>query len=193
MMRKFSASLGVFALTVAALIGGGSPAQAALVTVQGNMSQGAIALSSHPSCTPGSGPENAVDGAASDIHTDKWCVPSGKPTLTIVLPSDPLIVNRVVNKIVVKHAGVAEATAWNTRAYRIYTSPTVLYPTWTLVATETHNTSSVDTFSFPGRRTSMVRLDVDIPTLFGDPATRIYEVEVWGTWTVDLSVGLLSL
>ena len=157
------------------------------------MAQGAVALSSQPSCTLGSGPDNAVDGAASNIYTDKWCVPSGKPTLTIVLPTDPVIVDRFVSKIVVKHAGVLENPSWNTRAYRIYTSPSMLNPTWTLLTTVTNNVSSVNTLSVPNRRASMVRLDVDIPTQFGDPATRIYEVEVWGTWTVDLSVGVFSL
>ena len=39
----------------------------------GNVALNAVALSSHLPCSSGSGPANAVDGAASNIYNDKWC------------------------------------------------------------------------------------------------------------------------
>jgi hypothetical protein len=182
-MRSLRA-LGVLVFSMATVIADVSPAQAAYITYQGNLTMGAS--SSSLSCTLGSGAENAVDRAASNIYTDKWCVPGGRPTLMVYLYDDPFIVDRVVNSIVVKHAGVLESPTLNTRAYRIYTSPSTLFPTWTLLATVTNNASNVNTFSVPGLRASRVRLDVDIPTQGANQATRIYEVEVWGTWTINL-------
>lgn len=183
-MRRLRA-LGVLAVSMAAAIAGVSPAQAATITYQGNLTRGAWSTSLP--CTLGSGADNAVDRAASNIYLDKWCVPAGRPSLTVYLYDDPFIVDRVVNSIVVKHAGVLESPTLNTRAYRIYTSPSTLYPTWTLLATVTNNASNVNTFSVPGLRASMIRIDVDIPTQGANQATRIYEVEVLGTWTINLS------
>jgi hypothetical protein len=143
-----------------------------------------VALSSSPPCTLGSGPEKAVDGAASNIYTDKWCVPSGTPTLTIQLPASAY--GFTVNKIVVKHAGVAETPLWNTRAFRLIVRksgilaglPGLCSPT--TVATVTNNTASVTTNTINSSNVSQVQLAIDVPTQNGNPATRIYEVEVWG-------------
>ena len=179
-------ALGVLAFSVAAVITDVSPAQAATITYQGNLTRGAWDSSLSLPCTPGSGADNAVDRAASNIYFDKWCVPGGRPSLWVYLYDEPFIVDRIVNSIVVKHAGVAENPILNTRAYRIYTSPSTLVPSWTLLATVTNNSSDVNTFSVPGRRAAMVRIDIDIPTLVSDQATRIYEVEVLGTWTIRL-------
>lgn len=184
-MRSLRA-LGVLAFSLAALITDVSPAQAAYITYQGNLTSGAWDSSLSRPCTLGSGADNAVDRAASNIYTDKWCVPGGRPSLVVYLYDEPFIVDRVVNSIVVKHAGVLESPTLNTRAYRIYTSPSTLVPSWTLLATVTNNTSNVNTFSVPGLRAAMVRLDIDIPTQGANQATRIYEVEVLGTWTINL-------
>jgi hypothetical protein len=146
----------------------------------------AVALSTSLPCTLGSGPEKAVDGAASNIYTDKWCVASGTPTLTIQLPVTPY--GYTVSKIVVKHAGVAETPLWNTRAYRILVRTSGILGVGGLlglcpaitVATVTNNTASVTTNAINSANVSQVQLSIDIPTQNTNQATRIYEVEVWG-------------
>jgi hypothetical protein len=118
MRRVRRAGLGVLAATVAAMLAGGGVAQGADVRV------GALASSSLMSCTLGSGPENAVDGASSNIYTDKWCVRSGRPTLTLQLTGS--LTGWTVSRIVAKHAGAGgESPAMNTRAFglRARTSP----------------------------------------------------------------------
>ena len=145
----------------------------------GNVALNSVALSSHLPCSLGSGPENAVDGAASNIYTDKWCVASGKPTLTLQLPVSSY--GFTLSKIVVKHAGVAgENPALNTKAYRILTSPSLLCRTTPLL-TVTSNTANQTVHNVSIRNVAQVQLAIDIPTQGTNQATRIYEVEVWGT------------
>ena len=145
----------------------------------GNVGLNAVALSSHAPCSLGSGPANAVDGAASNIYTDKWCVASGKPTLTLQLPVSTY--GFTLTKIVVKHAGVAgENQALNTKAYRILTSPSLLCRTTPLL-TVTSNTANQTVHNVSIRNVAQVQLAIDIPTQGTNQATRIYEVEVWGT------------
>ncbi len=189
---KAARLLGVLALGVAAVLAGVSPAQAEIPGVPicapalgqnctGNVALNAVALSSHLPCTLGSGPQNAVDGAASNIYTDKWCVRSGQPTLTLQLP---VYVNGFsLTKIVVKHAGTAgESPALNTKAYRLLTSPSVLCRLTPLV-TVTNNTANQTVHNISSDDGSLVRLLVDVPTQGTNQATRIYEVEVWGSWS----------
>jgi hypothetical protein len=145
----------------------------------GNVALNAVALSSHLPCSLGSGPANAVDGAASNIYTDKWCVASGKPTLTLQLPVSSY--GFTLSKIVVKHAGVAgENPALNTKAYRILTSPSLLCRTTPLL-TVTSNTANQTVHNVSIRNVAQVQLAIDIPTQGTNQATRIYEVEVWGS------------
>jgi hypothetical protein len=144
-----------------------------------NVALNAVALSSHLPCTLGSGPENAVDGAASNIYTDKWCVASGTPTLTIQLPASAY--GFTLSKIVVKHAGVAETPAWNTKAYRLLVKRgTVGTCAPSTVVTVTNNTANETVHTISSKNVSQVQLAVDIPTQGANQATRIYEVEVWG-------------
>jgi hypothetical protein len=142
-------------------------------------------------CTMGSGPQNAVDGAASNIYTDKWCVrPSWidprTPRLTI-----PLVRNGAagyeVFKIVVKHAGAAgENPAYNTRGFTLRLT-SVARPGWEHVHPITSNTDNETTFAYLQttqplggfRNITQVEVIVDNPTQGIDQATRIYEVEVW--------------
>jgi hypothetical protein len=174
MRRTRWASLGVIAATVGAMLAGGGVAGAADVRI------GALASSNLMSCTLGSGPENAVDGAASNIYTDKWCVTTGRPTLTLQLTGS--LSGWSVSHIVVKHAGVAESTALNTRAFqlRVRTSP---LSSWTTVAAVAGNAASVTDHPVGIAGVFDVQLLVDVPTQISNPATRIYEVEVWGTPT----------
>lgn len=130
-------------------------------------------------CTLGSGPEKAVDGAASNIYTDKWCVPSGRPTLHIALPANSH--GWTVSKIVIKHAGVAgENPVYNTRAY---TLSAWSYGQHTIVATVSLNTANQTVHDVFLTSQTAVDLTIDTPTQGTNQATRIYEVEVWASPT----------
>jgi len=127
------------------------------------------------SCSLGSGPENAVDGAASNIYTDKWCVLVGNPTLNVALPAATS--GWTVSRIVIKHAGVAgESAVYNTRAY---TLTGVAGTTRTTIATVTANTASQTVHDLNLANQRAVELRIDTPTQGLNTATRIYEVEVW--------------
>jgi hypothetical protein len=166
--------LSVLAASIAALLAGSGVAQGAQ-----NVARGALAVSSTlQSCTLGSGPENAVDGAASNIYTDKWCVLSGRPTLTLTLLGS--LTGYTVSSIVVKHAGAAgESAALNTRAFRLLATTQLLSAPVT-VATVTANTAYQTTHPVNLENVSEVQLVIDTPTQGTNQATRIYEVEVWG-------------
>jgi hypothetical protein len=151
------------------------------ITCPGNVALNAIVYSSgHLPCTLRAGAGNVVDGAASNIYYDKWCVPSGQPTIYIQLLNNGLM-GYSVDKIVVKHAGVAERTSWNTRAFRITAYNGIGSRTFAEVK---DNTASVSTH-VPGLNVPAynnireIRLDVLVPTQGTNTATRIYEVEVW--------------
>ena len=159
------ASAGVFA-----------PAASAQTNVALNAAvTGTVAGLPAPSCSLGSGPENAVDGAASNIYTDKWCVLAGSPVLNIALPAATY--GWTVSKIVIKHAGAAgESAAYNTRAYEL----TGLAGTRrTTIASVTANTASQTVHDLNLANQKAIELIVVTPTQGLDPATRIYEVEVW--------------
>ncbi len=178
-------------LVASAVLAGSSPAQAFPgvplcfpgigQTCTGNVALNTLVVGSGVPCTLGSGPQNAVDGAASNIYTDKWCVLSGQPRLTIQLP---LYINGfTVSSIVVKHAGAAgESTAYNTRAYRLSTKIDPLCAPDPLV-TVTNNTANQTVHNVGRANVSQVILDVVAPTAGAGGATRIYEVEVWGSPT----------
>ena len=174
-MRTRWGRLAVFAVTMAAVLAVPGVAQAAPTNVALN----ALARSSHLPCTLGSGPENAVDGAAGNINTDKWCVRSGQPTLTIPLTGS--LTGYTVDHIVVKHAGAGgESPALNTRAFRLRgTTPSA--PLGATLATVTANTANVTTHPIGISGVSQVQLLIDTPTQGTNQATRIYEVEVWGS------------
>jgi len=128
------------------------------------------------SCSLSSGPENAVDGAASNIYTDKWCVLAGNPTLNIMLPAATY--GWTVSKIVIKHAGVAgESPVYNTRAYTLTGVAAGLMRT--TIATVTANTANQTVHDLNLANQRQIELRVDTPTQGLDTATRIYEVEVW--------------
>jgi len=187
-MRKGRTRLGVLAAIVTALLAaGGGVAQGAE-----NVARGALATSSVlGSCTLGSGPENAVDGAASNIYTDKWCVLSGRPTLTLTLPVNAT--GYTVSHIVVKHAGAAgESTALNTRAFRLLATSSLLSAPVT-VAAVTANTANQTTHAVGLTGLTQIHLVIDTPTQGANQATRIFEVEVWGDPTPPPALPWLGL
>ena len=175
--------LGVSSATVAATLSVGGVAHAATETdVALHAATTATVLGvTAPTCTAGSGPDKAVDGASSNIYTDKWCVPTGQPTLTINLSGSAY--GYSVSHIVVKHAGVAgESATYNTRAFRLRVVQTSSSTPLT-VATVTGNTANQTSNTVTVGNVSQVQLLVDQPTQAAGAtsATRIYEVEVWGT------------
>ncbi|HEX5993914.1 MAG TPA: discoidin domain-containing protein, partial [Jiangellales bacterium] len=124
-------------------------------------------------CVPTEGPEKAVNGSWTGGRPDKWCSAGASKWLRIDLEST---VN--ISRLVVRHAGAGgEPTSYNTRAFSIAVSADG--SSWTTAATVTDNTADVTTHDVTttGR---YVRLDVATPTQNGDPAARIYELEVYG-------------
>jgi hypothetical protein len=174
--------LGVVAATAAAMLPAAGIASAVTET---DVALGATATATllgvtAPTCTAGSGPDNAVDGASSNIYTDKWCEPSGQPVLNLTLNGSAY--GYTVSHIVVKHAGVAgESATYNTRAFRLQVIQTSSATPLT-VATVTGNTANQTSNNVGLANVSQVRLLIDLPTQASTPtgATRIYEVEVWG-------------
>ena len=158
------------------------------VTCPANVALNAVVYAGgYPSCTLGSGPANAVDGAASNIYTDKWCVPTGKPTLYLDLVNNGLM-GYSVSKVVVKHAGVAENPILNTRAFQISMYNGIGTRTF---ANVTNNTASTTVHTPilnvpPYNNIRQVRLDISVPTQSTNQATRIFEVEVWATPSTTL-------
>jgi len=183
------ATLGVLGASAAALFAAGSaqakilPVCAPLVgkTCSGNVALNALATSSHLPCTLGSGPENAVDGAAANIYADKWCVPSGQPTLTLQLPLTDK--GFTVSKLVVKHAGAAgESPALNTRRFHLFMFKGTACTSQIASVWQSDNTENENVYEFSPAVNNVrkVQLIVDVPTQGTNQATRIYEVEVWG-------------
>ena len=189
-MRARLTSLCALAASLAAVLAGSSPAQAGIPglplcaplvgqTCSGNVALNTLVVGSGVPCTLGSGPQNAVDGAASNIYNDKWCVLSGQPRLTIQLPD--FLYGFTLSNIVIKHAGVAgESPAFNTRAYRVSTKIEPYCAADPLV-TVTNNTANQTVHNVGRANVSQVILDVIAPTAGTGGASRIYEVEVWGT------------
>ena len=184
-LRDRAASTAV--LAVAAM---GTLASAASAQTATNIATSAVAtatvggLPALP-CTLGSGPENAVDGAASNIYNDKWCVASGRPTLHLALPANDY--GWTVSRIVIKHAGVAgESAALNTRAYTLSTWSSGAQ---TVLATVTANTANQTVHDLNLAFQNAIDLRIDTPTQGTNQATRIYEVEVWAVPSVPAPGG----
>ena len=190
-MRTRPTILGVLGASAVAVLAGGTSAQAAkplrlCVPLLGQICSGNVALntlatSSHLPCTLGSGPENAVDGAASNIYTDKWCVRSGQPTLTLQLPRS--LYGFTVSKLVVKHAGAAgESPTLNTRQFHMLLFQGVACTSAIGSVWQSDNTENQNVYEFGSAVANVrkVELTVDVPTQGTNLATRIYEVEVWG-------------
>jgi Glycosyl hydrolase family 92 catalytic domain/F5/8 type C domain/NedA-like, galactose-binding domain len=123
-------------------------------------------------CNANEGPEKAVNGSVSGGNSDKWCSLSSNRWLQVDLGS-----SRAIQSFVVRHAGAGgESTAWDTRDFDIQVSADGT--NWTTVVQARGNTADVSTHpvSATGR---YVRLNVLTPTQNGDPAARIYELEVY--------------
>jgi mannosyl-glycoprotein endo-beta-N-acetylglucosaminidase len=126
-----------------------------------------------PICKPGEEVEKAFNGRAESWTQDKFCTLETPSWLQVDLGEV-----RTVRSFTVKHAGAAgEAKAMNTRAFRIRTS--LDGEAWDTAIDVTNNAMDVTVHDISPREARYVRLDVTGPTQdFGDPATRIYELEV---------------
>jgi hypothetical protein len=125
------------------------------------------------SCNASEGPEKAVNGSVSGGNSDKWCsLAAGTKRLQVDLGRAADI-----RRIVVKHASAGgENASWNTRDFNLQVSQNGT--TFTTVASVTGNTSGTTTNSVSANG-RYVRLNITTPTQDGDPATRIYELEVY--------------
>jgi glucose/arabinose dehydrogenase len=124
-------------------------------------------------CTTSEGPAKAVNGSWTGGNSDKWCTLTATKWWRVDLGGV-----HDVRSIVVRHSGAGgESAAWNTRDFNLQVSTDGA--TWNTVAQVSGNTSSVTVHdvSAVGR---YVRLNVITPTSNGNPAARIYEVEVYG-------------
>ncbi|MFI5837212.1 discoidin domain-containing protein [Micromonospora sp. NPDC051300] len=125
-------------------------------------------------CASTEGPEKAVNGSVSGGAADKWCSTGTNRFLRVDLGS-----SRTITAISVSHAGAGgEDRAWNTRDFDLQVSADG--STWTTAAAVRGNTADVSEHrvTASGR---FVRVSVLVPTQNGDPAARLYEVEVFGT------------
>jgi glucose/arabinose dehydrogenase len=125
-------------------------------------------------CAASEGPAKAVNGSWTGGLSDKWCSKGTTRWLRVDLGSPAAI-----SAFVVRHAAAGgEGPAWNTRDFTIEVSDNGT--TWTTAVTVTGNTQAVTSHgvNVTGR---YVRLNVAVPTSNGDPAARIFELEVLGT------------
>lgn len=126
-----------------------------------------------PICKPGEEAEKAVNGLIASWTHDKFCSLQSPAWLQVDLGQE-----RSVRRFIVKHAGAAgEAASMNTRAFRISTSRDG--QAWDTAVDVRDNSRDVSEHDIAPRVVRYVRLDVSAPTQVpGDPATRIYELEV---------------
>ncbi|TQK50767.1 putative alpha-1,2-mannosidase [Streptomyces sp. SLBN-118] len=118
--------------------------------------------------------DKAFNGSVSGGNSDKFCSKASQSWLQVDLGSV-----QSVRSFTVRHAGVGgEPASYNTRAFTIETSPDGV--TWTTAVTVSDNTADVTTHPIAARTARYVRLNA-APTQSSDPATRIYELEVYGS------------
>ena len=138
----------------------------------GNIALGAKATADH-SVNSSEAPEKAVDG---NINT-KWCANTSNVTHWITLD---LGRERTIDGLKIYHAGAGgEDTAWNTRDFNIAigNDPSNL----TVVKTITGNTQSITEHLLDSPvKGRYVKISAPKPTSTTDPATRLYEIKVYG-------------
>ncbi|QSQ14854.1 PKD domain-containing protein [Myxococcus landrumensis] len=123
-------------------------------------------------CNSNEAAAKAVNGSVSGGTTDKFCSLVSPSWMQIDLGSA-----QTVSSFTLRHAGAGgESASWNTRAFTLQTSSNGT--TWSTPVTVTNNTSNVSTHPITPTSARYIRLDVSTPTQNGDPATRLYELEV---------------
>ncbi|WNI14504.1 GH92 family glycosyl hydrolase [Actinacidiphila sp. ITFR-21] len=141
---------------------------------QSDLALGRAATGSDP-CGSTETADKAVNGSYSGGTGDKWCSKAaGTKTLTVDLGA-----SHTLSSLTVRHSGAGgEDPAWDTRDFDLAVSPDGT--AWTTVAQVRGNTAD-STTSQVGANARWVRLSVITPTQNGDPAARIYELEVYGS------------
>ena len=133
------------------------------------------------SCSSSEGPEKAVNGAVSDWTSDKWCSTAASKSWQVDLGGA-----MAITTVKLSHASAGpEPASLNTRDFNLQVS--VDGTTWTSVATVAGNTDAVTTHTFAPTAARYVRLNITTPTQNGDPAARIYEVEVYADANLALN------
>lgn len=126
-----------------------------------------------PICKPGEEASKAVNGKVASKTQDKFCTLQRPGWLRVDLERPT-----AVSGFTIKHAGAGdEPVSMNTRAFKLRVS--LDGKTWKTVVTEHDNTASVTHHPIATQQVRYVELDVSEPTQTDDPATRIYELEVW--------------
>jgi hypothetical protein len=123
-------------------------------------------------CNADEVPAKAVNGSWTGGKSDKWCTVTATKWWRVDLGDV-----YDVGNILIRHSGAGgENSAWNTRDFNLQVSTDGA--TWTTVKQVAGNTDSVTVHDVTavGR---YVRLNVITPTSNGNPAARIYEVEVY--------------
>jgi hypothetical protein len=115
----------------------------------------------------------AVDG----LNSTKWCSLGSSRWLQIDLGA-----SASVSGFILKHSAAGgEPEEWNTRDFTIQLSPDGT--TWSTPVNVTGNTASLTRHAITSVTARYVRLNVTTPTQNGDPAARIYELQVFGTFS----------
>lgn len=125
-------------------------------------------------CKPGEEAEKAVNGLLASKTHDKFCSLERPAWLQVDLQS-----LRTLHGFTVKHAQAgAEPASMNTRAFALSVSPDGAR--WRQVVKIDDNVEGVSTHRIAPVQARYVRLEVSQPAQDpADPATRIYELEVW--------------
>ena len=86
---------------------------------------------------------------------------------------------RTLSKIVIKHAGLRENPAWNTKVFRVTGSSKKEGPYTPLFDWVRNNAKKITTHVFPPRKVRFLRLEIPQAEQDGNGAARIYAVEAY--------------
>jgi hypothetical protein len=133
-------------------------------------------------CASSETPDKAVDALIR--NNSKFCSSAASPSLTVDLGS-----SQTVSSFIVKHAGLGgEGTNWNTGAFTIATSTDNV--NFSTAVTVTASRSSRTYSPIPARTARWVRFTANTPANDGSAASRIYELEVYGSSNAPADLAL---
>jgi hypothetical protein len=138
-----------------------------------NVARGKIA-SGTTNCSAAQTPAKAVDGSTSSLDA-KWC--STLADKTKYSWKVDLGATNTLKWFTLRHAGVRESTALNTKNFTIQTSND--NNSWTTVVTQTNNTAKITTHPIKPISARYVRVNITAPTSSADTKARLYEVEAY--------------
>lgn len=135
-------------------------------------------------CASTEGPDKAVNGSVGGGNADKFCSLTVPSWLQVDLGSA-----QQVTRFVVKHAAAGgEQAAYNTKAFTIQLSSDG--SNWATPVTVSSNIDGVSTHAITATSARYARLNISAPTQTTDPATRIYEFEVYGDGAAPVNLAL---